>query len=96
MAYTRAGFAAVWTGHQVLIWGSLTGPYTNQKVPPHGVAYNPAADRWSALPISPLRGRDMPAAVWTGRQMVVWGGFTPTAGLDKPLTDGAAYRTTAS
>jgi hypothetical protein len=96
MAYTRSGFAAVWTGRQVLIWGGLTGPYASHKVPPHGVAYDPAANRWSALPMSPLRGRNMPTAVWTGQQMIVWGGFIPTAQQDEPLTDGAAYRPVSS
>jgi hypothetical protein len=96
MTYSRSGFAAVWTGHQVLIWGGLTGPYANQEIPPHGVAYDPAANRWSALPMSPLRGRSLPTAVWTGRQMIVWGGFIPTAQQDKPLTDGAAYHPASS
>lgn len=92
MAYTRTGFAAVWTGHQVLVWGGLTGPYVNQKIPPHGVAYEPAANWWLALPMAPLRGRTMPAAVWTGRQMIVWGGIVPATHQDKPLSDGAAYQ----
>jgi hypothetical protein len=87
MAYPRSGsprslesgFAAVWTGHQLLIWGGLTAKGIP---PPHGEAYTPATGKWTALPASPLRGRADPVAVWTGRQMIVWGGS---------ILDGAAY-----
>lgn len=54
MAYPRTGFAAVWTGHQLLVWGGLTGPYRAPVLPPHGEAYSPATNQWTALPVSPL------------------------------------------
>ena len=92
MEYGRSGFAAVWTGRQVLVWGGLTGPLADRKTPAHGVAYDPAANQWSALPIAPLRGRDAPTAAWTGRQMIVWGGVAPSAEKTTILTDGAAYQ----
>lgn len=91
MAFTRSWFAAVWTGHQVLVWGGVTGASGDETVPPHGVAYNPAANRWSALPQAPLRGRAWPMAVWTGREMIVWGGTIPRSRYTGP-NDGAAYR----
>ena len=72
-----------------MLW---TGPFASQRVPPHGLAYHPAANLWSALPTAPLRGRGAPAAVWTGSQMIVWGGITQTPQKDVYLTDGAAYR----
>jgi N-acetylneuraminic acid mutarotase len=37
-------------------------------------AYDPAADRWERLPPSPLAAAGS-AAFWTGREVVVWGGF---------------------
>ena len=47
------------------------------------------APGWRALPPAPIGGRVAHSAVWTGREMVVWGGL---ASLDSdPLTDGAAY-----
>jgi hypothetical protein len=91
MPLPRSGFAAVWTGHQVLVWGGLTGRYPALKPPAHGEAYNPAANRWTALPVSPLPGRELPVAVWTGRQMIVWGGNAPPQGPSRAFTDGAAY-----
>ena len=60
MEFSRSRFAAVWTGHQVLVWGGMTGPFAAQTIPPHGVAYNPGTNRWSALPQAPLRGRAAP------------------------------------
>ena len=92
MEVNRSEFAAVWTGRQVLVWGGLTGTFQDQKIPPHGVAYDPAASRWSAMPMAPLRGRSNPTAVWTGRQMIVWGGTIPGPQKNTPAADGAAYR----
>jgi hypothetical protein len=47
---------------------------------------------WRAIAPAPIAGRDGAAAVWTGRQLLVWGGHgrIPGAGL-RPLGDGAAY-----
>jgi hypothetical protein len=52
------------------------------------VRYNPATNRWSALPESPLHGRQFPTAVWTGRQMIVWGGFIPRKNTPRTFPDG--------
>ena len=86
MPFARTGFAAVWTGRQLLVWGGLTAAGV---APPHGEAYTPATNRWTALPASPLRGRPDPTAVWTGRRMIVWGG--DNSADNKTYTDGAAY-----
>lgn len=70
----RAHAAAVWTGRRLLVWGGETGSPRAFVTPPHGLAYDPRADRWSPLPQAPLRGRVDPLAVWTGHEMIVWGG----------------------
>jgi hypothetical protein len=95
MEFNRSWFAAVWTGHQVLVWGGVTGASGFETIPPHGIAYDPAANRWSALPQAPLRGRAWSMAVWTGRQMIVWGGTIPSSRAPTGLSDGAAYRPAA-
>jgi Sporulation and spore germination/Kelch motif len=79
----RAHAAAVWTGTRLLVWGGETGTPGAFVIPPHGLAYDPRADRWSPLPQAPLTGRLEPAAAWTGGSLIVWGG----AGFD----DGAAF-----
>lgn len=91
MPFPRTDYAALWTGRQVLVWGGLTGQIPNQQPPAHGEAYSPAANRWSALPGAPLRGRGSPVAVWTGRRMIVWGGYIPRERTIRNFVDGAAF-----
>jgi hypothetical protein len=92
MQFRRGGFAAVWTGHRVLVWGGLSGQIGAQVIPPHGEAYSPAANRWTALPPAPLHGRMVAAAAWTGRTMIVWGGYIPRQTTDRTFLDGAVFR----
>jgi N-acetylneuraminic acid mutarotase len=49
-------------------------------------SYNPSADSWSALPSGTTRYRH--TAVWTGTEMIVWGG-RDTSG--NPLSTGARF-----
>jgi hypothetical protein len=71
----RSAEAAVWTGKQLLVWGgSQTADAGPPLIPPHGLAYDPRANRWSSLPQAPLLGRLDPTAVWTGSALIVWGG----------------------
>ena len=92
MPFNRGAFAAVWTGHQVLVWGGWTGTGAAPRIPPHGLAYDPATGQWSDLPMAPLHGRSYPAGVWTGRQMIVWGGLNYGPRKDIYYHDGAAYQ----
>ncbi|HEU5155908.1 MAG TPA: kelch repeat-containing protein [Streptosporangiaceae bacterium] len=88
----RVDHTAVWTGRRLLVWGGQTVRDGAWTVPSRGLAYDPAADRWSALPVSPLRGRVEHAAVWTGRQLLIWGGVPIGGdGSAAPFMDGAGY-----
>ena len=89
MAYPRTAAAAVWTGSQLLVWGGATVASHGTVPPPHGEAFDPSTNRWSPLAKSPLRGRDDPAAVWTGSQMFIWGGQATDG--DTFFYDGALY-----
>ena len=94
----RFGATAVWSGKQLLIWGGSETAGSGQPViPPHGLAYDPKANRWSTLPQAPLLGRLDPTAVWTGRALIVWGGqkpATPAGSGTTYFTDGAAFTPT--
>jgi hypothetical protein len=62
----------------------------------NGFAYDPRDDSWRRLPDFPLRSREFPSLVWTGDELIVWGGAERPAGnviIDPPplLNDGAAY-----
>jgi hypothetical protein len=75
----RDGPAAVWTGHQLLVWGGHSR-IPNQGLRPlrDGAAYDPASDRWQPIPSAPagVQGTSI-AAVWTGSRMLVWVGNAP-------------------
>ena len=50
---------------------------------------------WRLLPRAPIPGRLDASTVWTGREMIVWGGVTRSAsGQAAPRSDGAAYNPT--
>lgn len=54
-----------------------------------GARYDPAAGRWAALPMTGAPSARYDAvAVWTGRELIVWGG----SHRETPLADGATYR----
>jgi hypothetical protein len=86
----RRGFAAIWTGKEMLVWGGAGAQGTLGD----GAAYDPVADRWRSLAQfgAPSR-RLFPAAVWTGDEMLVWGGRAEAQGDD--LLDGGAYLASA-
>ena len=71
--------AAVWTGREMVAWGSFN----------YGARYDPVADHW--LPISTVNAPSVPSlstAVWTGDLMIVWGGSSlPKGGRYDPASD---------
>ncbi|HTG46035.1 MAG TPA: hypothetical protein VK646_00055 [Actinomycetota bacterium] len=71
----EGGDKAVWTGNEVLLWG-----VTN-------TAYDPATNRWRHLPQPPAGAGGPSVAVWTGEQMIGWGGGC----CGGAYGDGAAY-----
>jgi len=97
----RIGGVAAWTGKRLLFWGGQTAldprGGTVTAVPPHGLAYDPVVNRWSSLPQAPILGRIDPTSVWTGRDLIVWGGDTVSCNSGGQCTtrhfrDGAAFR----
>ena len=84
---------AVWTGNRMVVWGGLpTDRFP--RVVNTGAQYDPATASW--IPVSTTnapsaRGRH--TAVWTGNDMVVWGGSSAdditldTGGRYDPATD---------
>jgi hypothetical protein len=78
--------AAVWTGRLLVAWGGQAAD--GHQAAGEGAAYDPAADRWEALPPAPIPARFGASAVWTGREVLFWGG---QAGTDSVFADGGAY-----
>ena len=67
------GRTAVWTGDAMLVWGGEVGDGSHAR-PDNGAAYDPQTDRWTELPASPYWSLAGHSAIWTGREMIVWGG----------------------
>ena len=72
----RSDHTAVWTGSEMIIWG---GGQPGQDFQNTGGRYTPATDSWAMT----SNGATVPSArmfhtaVWTGDEMIVWGGTGP-------------------
>ena len=81
----RSSLAATWTGAELLVWGGAADDGTGGTTfLADGAAL--ADDAWRPLPTAPLSARTGHAAVWTGEELLVWGG----QGRSAFLADGAA------
>jgi len=94
----RPGHTAVWTGSEMIVWGGynlrqvgaatqIDGSTLNT-----GGRYDPSTDSWTATSTTNApTARGGNTAVWTGSEMIVWGGYTPgvtnTGGKYNPSTD---------
>jgi len=88
----RCWHTAVWTGTEMIVWaGGVT--YTTP-IGKTGGIYNPVSNSWTALSTTGApRDRCLHTAVWTGREMIVWGGIHIGFSMsDKVvLADGGKY-----
>ena len=86
-----AGATAVWTGKEVIFWGGAEPSRNVQRaLLGSGAAYDPADRSWRRLPESPLTARTYHEAVWTGEEMIVWGGVTQCCPIDSVIHDATA------
>jgi N-acetylneuraminic acid mutarotase len=86
--YPAGGAAVAWTGHQVIIWGGVCCAGLSAD----GASYTPATDAWQKLPTAPLQPQRDAMGAWTGKEMIVAGGYTGTLGsTQKLLRNAAAY-----
>ena len=79
----RTGHSAVWTGKEMIVWGGWGQPrgkpsgFFND-----GARYNPALNSWTPISTNNApAGRTNHIAVWTGREMLIWGGTPRDPGL---------------
>lgn len=64
--------SGVWTGGEVIVFGSMLGQGNRAKTETSiGAAYDPEADAWRTLPASELSPQAI-SAVWAGGRMVAW------------------------
>jgi hypothetical protein len=87
----RSGAATAWTGSELLVWGGYEYVGGNEDPDAGGFAFDVATRTWQPLPPSPLEGRSDMAFAWTGRELLIWGGWD--GGFRDPpyFGDGAAF-----
>ncbi len=81
----RFGAATVATDNGVLLHGGCCGPAGKGSRAP-GFIYDVSRDEWHKISAGPLGNRFGHSAVWTGREVILWGGSGPGLGAE-----GAAY-----
>src|SRR5439155_15788 len=68
----RFDHTAVWTGSEMIVWGSYDYAIT-------GGRYNPSTNSWVATStVNAPSGQHFFTAVWTGSEMIIWGGSNST------------------
>jgi N-acetylneuraminic acid mutarotase len=79
----RSGQTAIWTESELMVWG---GTNAESPLPRDGARYQPAMDAWTPMAVDPPGfvqhapdGREGHAAVWTGAELIVWGGSAGSA-----------------
>jgi N-acetylneuraminic acid mutarotase len=84
----RDQHTAVWTGTEMIVWGGYFFDVGRHWVDTGG-RYNPGADTWIATSTTnaPTARADH-TAVWTGSEMIVWGGVNSPSG---PFNTGGRY-----
>jgi N-acetylneuraminic acid mutarotase len=87
----RTGHTVVWNGSEMLVWGGGVANSGTLYTDTGGI-YTPATDSWTAMPATggAPSARIDHAAVWTGSEMIVWGGRAMNS-----LDSGARYSPTA-
>ena len=83
----RVLHTAVWTGSEMIVWGGESGG--GGTFPNTGGRYIPSTDSWTPTSTTnaPV-GRWFFTGVWTGTEMIVWGGFD---GSSFTLNTGGRY-----
>jgi VCBS repeat-containing protein len=75
-----ARLASVWTGEELVVWGGCNGSTCITDIHTGG-RYNLAADTWTPTRTEyVIEGREFHTMVWTGSEIIVWGGQTDRNG----------------
>lgn len=81
----RDGHTAVWTGDRLVVWGGFPSEQTLASNNDRGYQLDPTVMEWTQLPKSGLTPRVGHTMIWTGREIIVFGGFDADG---TPLSDG--------
>lgn len=87
----RTGAVVVWNGRQtsgrdLVMWSGESGYGTVSEN--NGFSWDAATNEWTPIADSPLEARAEAGSAWTGREIIIWGGYGQ---WPKAYSDGAAY-----
>jgi len=91
----------IWTGNEMIVWGGSPDVSGEHEVNTGG-RYNPGTDSWTATGTAAApTARELHTAVWTGSEMIIWGGFDGSNGVNtggryNPSTDSWIATSTAN
>ena len=84
----RWAHTAVWTGDEMIIWGGYFETIYHEATN-SGAIYNPLVDEWQQITsVGAPSYRACHTAVWTGTEMIIWGGFCVVGGSPRTSTGG--------
>ncbi|HYX37975.1 MAG TPA: hypothetical protein VE954_33155 [Oligoflexus sp.] len=87
--------AAVWTGDRMIVIGGFRDENAAASQPAHlnaAHSYDPATGQWTDLnPPAWFTPRSQANAVWTGSEVLIWGGYNGTTDSTTWSFDGALY-----
>lgn len=84
---------AVWTGTEMIVWGGVNAANSDSNINT-GAIYNPSTETWRTTSLTNApSARSYHTAIWTGTEMIVWGGYIGN-GLNS--SDGARYNPTTN
>jgi N-acetylneuraminic acid mutarotase len=90
----RSQMSVVWstTTSEMIVWGGYSSSCSSYACV-DGAAYDPAKDSWRTLVGAPIAGRWKATAVWTGSEMIIWGGAagSSTSYPSPVFKDGARF-----
>jgi N-acetylneuraminic acid mutarotase len=90
----RRFHTAVWTGTRMIVWGgyfSLGSQYAPD-ILNTGSLYDPSTDSWTPTATAGAPpGRYQHSAIWTGSEMIVWGGYISSFFGGQFSGDGGRY-----
>lgn len=77
----RCDVSMVWTDDKLIVYGGMTisGYYSKAYKISDGGIYDPNSNSWSSIPSPPsniFQPSNRHTIVWTGSEMIVWGGYT--------------------
>jgi N-acetylneuraminic acid mutarotase len=93
----RTGHTAAWTDSEMIVWGGYVFDGFHNHYFNTGGRYDPDTDTWTATSTTDApTARALPTGVWTGSEMIVWGGFFDDGVTYFSLNTGGRYNPTTN